>query len=73
MDHPDLGRSNRAYGTSYYIHRTQQSTGLGNIWTGEKDAEKVFPCEDQGDRGITVAVASGVVTWLHYGRSPPRI
>lgn len=43
------------------------------IWTRENDVGKVFPCEDQGGRGITVAVASGVATWLHCGRSPPGI
>ena len=34
----------------------------GAIWTRENDVGKVFPCEDQGGRGITVAVASGVAT-----------
>jgi len=43
------------------------------IWTRENVVGKVFPCEDQGGRGITVAVASGVATWLHCGRSPPGI
>ena len=45
----------------------------GAIWTRENAVGKVFPCEDQGGRGITVAVASGVATWLHCGRSPPGI
>jgi hypothetical protein len=43
------------------------------IWTRENVVGKVFPCEDRGGRGITVAVASGVATWLHCGRSPPGI
>ena len=43
------------------------------IWTRENDVGKVFPCEDQGGRAITVAVASGVATWLHCGRSPSGI
>jgi hypothetical protein len=42
-------------------------------WTRENVVGKVFPCEDQGGRGITVTVASGVVIWLHCGRSPPGI
>jgi hypothetical protein len=45
----------------------------GAIWTRENVVGKVFPCEDQGGRGITVAVASGIATWLHCGRSPPGI
>jgi hypothetical protein len=39
------------------------------IWTRENVVGKVFPCEDQGGRGITVAMVSGVVIWLHCGRS----
>ena len=45
----------------------------GAIWTRENVVGKVFPCEDQGGRGITVAVPSGVATWLHCGRSPTGI
>lgn len=45
----------------------------GAIWTRENDVGKVFPCEDQGGRGITVAVVSRVATWLHCGRSPQGI
>jgi hypothetical protein len=43
------------------------------IWTRENVIGQVFPCEDQGGRGITVTVASGVATWLHCGHSPPGI
>jgi len=43
------------------------------IWTIENVVGKAFPCEDQGGRGITVAEASGVATWLHCARSPPGI
>jgi hypothetical protein len=43
------------------------------VWTKENVGGKVFPCEDQGGRGIPVAVASGVATWLHCGRSLPGI
>jgi hypothetical protein len=45
----------------------------GAVWTREKVVGKGFPCEDQGGRGIAVAVASGVATWLYCGRSPPGI
>src|SRR5271156_3872218 len=37
----------------------------GKGWFGRENVVgKVFPCEDKGGRGITVAVASGVATWL---------
>ena len=45
----------------------------GVVWTRENVVGKVFPCEGQEGRGITVAVASGVAAWLHCGRSPPGI
>lgn len=45
----------------------------GAVWTRENVVGKVFPYEDQGGRGITVVVASGVATWLHCRRSPPGI
>jgi hypothetical protein len=32
------------------------------IWTRANVVRKGFPCEDQGGRGIAVAVASGVAT-----------
>jgi hypothetical protein len=43
------------------------------IWTRENVVGKVFPREDQGDRGITVAVVSEVALELFCGRSPPGI
>jgi hypothetical protein len=36
------------------------------IWTRENVIGKGCPYEDQGGHGIMVAVASGVVTWLHW-------
>lgn len=43
------------------------------IWARENVVGKGFLMSTKRGRGVTVAVASGVATWLHCGRSPSGI
>lgn len=44
----------------------EQGHRRGDLDKRENVVGKFFLFKDQGGRGITVAVASGVVTWLHW-------
>jgi hypothetical protein len=48
MDHPGLRRSNVIYSTTYYIHRTQESAGLGTFGQERRTLGRVSPVRTRG-------------------------